>query len=185
MSYRSVNVLTIDNSTTFYYDIFHPISLDFFRQLQGIRCWTGIEWLMTWQSASDVIRWLVPSVRKLKSEPPSFVEGRFFYPLPNCLPYSHVQTTSLHRQGLFLPQHQPINTNSTSNSLQLPEDVQWDWTKICHSKRSVQYLIYNSILYSPTGWIITYINITFRPDRVFTSHLKFLSINCTCPFCVK
>ena len=58
-----------------------------------------------------------------------------------------------------LSHHLPINTNSTSDSLQLPEEVQWDWTKICHSKRSVQYLIYNSILYSPTGWTITYINI--------------------------
>ena len=36
--------------------------------------------------------------------------------------------------------------------------IQWAWAKICHSKRSVRYLN-NSILYSPTGWIISCINI--------------------------
>ena len=40
---------------------------------------------MTWQSVSDVIKWLVPSGCNLS---PSFVEGRLFFPLPNCLPYS-------------------------------------------------------------------------------------------------
>ena len=38
----------------------------------------------------------------------------------------------------------PINT--TNSSLQLPEEIQWDWMKICKKAIFVQYLVYNSNL---------------------------------------
>ena len=46
----------------------------------------------------------------------------------------------------------------------------------CHSRRPVQYLIYNSTLDSPTGWIITYINISLILQYVVVHIVAFSSL---------
>ena len=47
----------------------------------------------------------------------------------------------------------------TNSSLQLPEEVQRVWMKICNVSQNIHYLIYNLQSITSTGWVIIHINL--------------------------
>ena len=118
----------------------HPLSFDFFRQLQR---WIGnIDWncqLVTCQLPKNIDQWLVPSMW-------SIFLANWHVTSQLAIDLSHVNW-----QGILITcqltcdkSTTPINT--INPSLQLPEEIQWDWTKICKLANYVQYLICNSYL---------------------------------------
>ena len=78
----------------------HPVSLDFFGRLQRIWCWIGINWLMTWQSVSDVIKWLVSNSCNLS---PLICWGKIVLSAPKLPPILSFKSPLFNRPRYPLP----------------------------------------------------------------------------------